>query len=78
MATELERMIILAGKYALDLLPVSEAAEIERLKTNPTFRKLLAEWRERLADLDDAAEPIQPSGEVWEAIVGQLKNYPKA
>jgi anti-sigma-K factor RskA len=75
MAIERERMIVLAGRYALGLLSEQEAAAVEsQIETNPTLRSLVAEWRERLAELDDEIEPIQPSSDFWAAIVRKLRN----
>jgi anti-sigma-K factor RskA len=71
-----EKMIILAGKYVLGLLSEEDAAKAEkRTETDPEFGTVVAQWRDRLADLDSAA-PIQPSSDLWTRIVTQLKSAP--
>jgi anti-sigma-K factor RskA len=72
-----EKMIILAGKYVLGLLSEEDAADAERrMETDPEFRSLVAQWRDRLADLSEATEPIQPSSDLWTRIIRQLKSSP--
>jgi anti-sigma-K factor RskA len=69
-----EEMIVLAGKYVLGLLSEQDAADAEkRMENDPAFRTLVAQWRDRLADLDQVTEPIQPSSDLWNRIVTQLK-----
>jgi hypothetical protein len=71
-----EKMIILAGKYVLGLLSEEDAANAEkRTETDPEFGTVVAQWRDRLADLD-VAEPIQPSSDLWTRIVTQLRSAP--
>jgi anti-sigma-K factor RskA len=71
-----EKMIILAGKYVLGLLSEEDAANAEkRTETDPEFGTVVAQWRDRLADLD-LAGPIQPSSDLWTRIVTQLKSAP--
>jgi anti-sigma-K factor RskA len=73
-----EEMIILAGKYLTGLLSKQDAADTERrMETDPAFRSIVAQWQERLADLNDLTEPIEPSSDLWERIVRQLKNPPE-
>lgn len=70
-----EEMIVLAGKYVTGLLSKQDAADVERrMETDPAFRGIVAQWRDRLADLNDLTEPIEPSSDLWERIVRQLKN----
>jgi anti-sigma-K factor RskA len=72
-----EKMIILAGKYVLGLLSEKDAADAERrMETDPAFRCLVAQWGDRLADLSEVTEPIQPSSDLWTRIIRQLKNSP--
>lgn len=72
-----EEMIILAGKYVLGLLSKQDAADIERrIDTDATLRSIVAQWQDRLADLDDTIEPIEPSSDLWNRIVMQLKKSP--
>ncbi|WP_139812997.1 hypothetical protein [Ensifer aridi] len=77
MATQREKKIILAGKYVLGLLCKQEAAAAEkRMASDPEFRSLVAEWHERLAELDDATQPIEAPPDLWERIRRQLKKPP--
>jgi anti-sigma-K factor RskA len=75
-----EEMIILAGKYVLGLLSNQDAVDAEgRMETDPAFRSIVAQWQDRLADLDDLdelAEPIDPSSDLWERIVRDLRTPP--
>jgi anti-sigma-K factor RskA len=72
-----EQMIVLAGKYVLGLLSEKDAADAERrIEADPEFRSLVAQWRDRLAELSDVTEPIQPSSGLWMRIIRQLKNPP--
>jgi anti-sigma-K factor RskA len=73
-----EEMIVLAGKYVTGLLSKQDAADTERrMETDPAFRSIVAQWQDRLADLNDLTEPIEPSSNLWERIVRQLKNPPE-
>jgi anti-sigma-K factor RskA len=68
-----EEMIILAGKYVLGLLSKQDEADTERRKeTDPAFRYIVAQWQDRLAELNHRTEPIEPSSELWQRIVRQL------
>jgi anti-sigma-K factor RskA len=57
-----EKMIVLAGKYVLGHLSEQDAADAERrMQSDPEFRRIVSQWRDRLADLEGVAEPIEPS-----------------
>ena len=74
-----EKMIILAGKYVLGHLSEQDAADAERrMERDPAFRRIVSQWRDRLADLEEeVAEPIEPSSDLWRRIIRQLKNSPE-
>ena len=56
-----EKMIVLAGKYVLGHLSDAE----RRMQSDPEFRRIVSQWRDRLADLEGVAEPIEPSSNLW-------------
>jgi hypothetical protein len=69
-----EKLIILAGKYVLGHLSEQDAADVEgRMETDPAFRRIVSQWRDRLADLEGVTEPIEPSSDLWGRIVRKLK-----
>ncbi len=58
-----------AAEYVLGTLPAEERARLaERLKNDAALRQVVREWQARLAPLDDAATPVAPSRELWQAI----------
>jgi anti-sigma-K factor RskA len=58
-------------------LSKQDAADAEtRMETDPAFRSIVAQWQDRLADLSDYAGTIEPSSDLWQRIVGGLKNPP--
>ena len=60
---------LLAGEYALGLLPRRARQRFERLLAgDAALQRLVAAWQERLAPLDDTAAPVAPPPEVWQAI----------
>ena len=66
-----EKMIILAGKYVLGHLSEQDAADAERrMERDPAFRRIVSQWRDRLADLEGVAEPIEPSSSLWRRMSG--------
>jgi anti-sigma-K factor RskA len=72
-----EEMIMLAGRYVIGLLSKQDATDTEeRMETDPAFCSIVAQWHDLLADLNDLTEPIEPSSDLWERIVRQLKNPP--
>jgi anti-sigma-K factor RskA len=73
-----EKLIILAGKYVLGRLSEQDAADAERrMETDPEFRRIVSQWRDRLADLEGVTEPLEPSSDLWRRIIRQLKKSPK-
>jgi anti-sigma-K factor RskA len=77
MTTRREKMIVLAGRYVLGLLSKQEAAAAERrMESDPQFRSLVAEWRDRLAELNNATESVEAPSDLWERIRRQLKQSP--
>ena len=66
-----EKMIVLAGKYVLGHLSEQDAADPEwRMQSDPEFRRIVSQWRDRLADLEGVAEPIEPSSNLWRRMSG--------
>ena len=64
-----DKVIVLAGKYVLGHL--SDAADAERrMQSDPEFRRIVSQWRDRLADLEGVAEPIKPSSNLWRRMSG--------
>jgi anti-sigma-K factor RskA len=58
-----------AAEYVLGTLPAEERARLaERLKNDAALRQVVREWQARLAPLDDAATPVAPPRELWQAI----------
>lgn len=56
----------LAADYVMGLLDPAEEAKAERLmSTDESFAKAVSAWRERLADFDSTAEPVDPSSTLW-------------
>lgn len=63
----------LAGEFALGLLDPATAADVERRAArDPSLGGAIAEWRARLIELDDAAEPAAPTGRLWARIEAGL------
>jgi anti-sigma-K factor RskA len=59
----------LAAEYALGTLQGAARRRFERsLKEDPALRRLVTQWQERLAPLDEAARPVAPPARVWRAI----------
>lgn len=63
----------LAGEFALGLLdPVEAEAVLRRAERDPALAAAIAEWRGRLAELDDTAAALTPSEGLWARIDGAL------
>jgi anti-sigma-K factor RskA len=63
----------LAAEYVLGTLDEAERSEFERrLAAEPDAREAVARWRERLAPLADALEPVTPPAHVWGDIEAQI------
>jgi anti-sigma-K factor RskA len=72
-----EEMIIIAGKYVLELLSERDSIDAEaRMESDPAFRNIVGLWQDSLADLNGITDTIEPSSDLWERIVRQLKNSP--
>jgi anti-sigma-K factor RskA len=68
---------LLAGEYALGLLPRRARARFERLMAgDAALRRLVGDWQERLAPLDGGAATAAPSPRVWQAIERQIGGTP--
>lgn len=64
---------LLAGEYALGLLPRRTRARFERLMaSDAALRRLVGDWQERLEPLDNSAAVVAPSPLVWQAIERQI------
>jgi anti-sigma-K factor RskA len=60
---------LLAGEYAMGLLPLRARARFERLMAGDVeLARLVADWRERLTPIDGTAPPATPARRVWRAI----------
>jgi anti-sigma-K factor RskA len=60
---------LLAGEYAMGLLPRRARARFERLMAeDAALAQLAADWQERLAPIDASAAPVAPPRRVWRAI----------
>ncbi len=63
----------IAAEYALGTLQGAARRRFERsLKDDPQLRRLVAQWRDRLAPLDELVEPVQPSARVWRKIENRI------
>lgn len=63
----------LAGEFVLGSLTASERREADlRLETDPDFARLVADWRRRLAPLDDSVPPVAPPADLFARIEGQI------
>jgi anti-sigma-K factor RskA len=60
---------LLAGEYAMGLLPRRARARFERLMAaDAELARLVADWHERLAPIDGTAPPVVPPRRVWRAV----------
>lgn len=58
-----------AAEYVLGLLAGDELLEAERRHaSDKDFSQLVEQWRVRLAEFDDTAEPIEPGSNLWNRI----------
>ena len=68
---------LLAGDYVLGLMPARAKARFERLMAaDAALTRLVAEWSERLAPIDEAAKPVTPPARVWRAIEAKTAARP--
>jgi len=60
---------LLAGEYAMGLLPPRARARFERLMAGDAdLARLVADWQERLAPIDRTAPAVSPPRRLWRAI----------
>lgn len=60
---------LLAGEYAMGLLPPRARARFERLMAgDAALQRLVADWQERLAPIDGSAPAVIPPRRVWRAV----------
>jgi anti-sigma-K factor RskA len=68
----------LAAEFALGTLEGAERAQAEALFAQDSgFRAVVEVWRARLAPLDDTAEPLTPTPQLWEQIESRLLTAPQ-
>jgi anti-sigma-K factor RskA len=68
-----ERDNILAAEFVSGLLEPAQRAEVEgRVQTDPAFASLVAQWQDRLADLDRTAPAMTPDPGQWQRIESQI------
>lgn len=71
-------MQALAGEYALSLLDPQTQGEVERrAEREPALANAIAEWRDRLVEIDASAAPITPSETLWPRINQALDGVEK-
>ena len=59
----------LAAEYVLGTLSGEERKEFaEAIARDPEMQKLVEAWQDRLADLDVATLPVEPSASLWDRI----------
>ncbi|HEU0071453.1 MAG TPA: anti-sigma factor [Alphaproteobacteria bacterium] len=64
-----EELQALAGEYVLGLLEDTAAREIERrMAEDAPLRAAVVAWRERFVELDQSAQPVSPSIDLWDRI----------
>ncbi|WP_439529321.1 anti-sigma factor [Pannonibacter sp.] len=69
----------LAGEFVLGSLSESERRDADlRLATDPDFARLVADWRQRLAPLDDSVPPVAPPADLFARIETQIEGQAKA
>lgn len=60
---------LLAGEYAMGLLPPRARARFDRLMAGDTeLQRLVADWQARLAPIDETATQVPPPRRVWRAV----------
>lgn len=73
--TALDRsdMAALAGEYVLGLLDAEQGREIEdQLQGDGALRDAIGTWHDRLSALDDTADSLSPSVNLWRRIEGSI------
>jgi hypothetical protein len=62
-----------AAEYVLGTLDFAERREFEReLSSDPELQALVEDWRDKLGPIDDIAEPVEPSADLWDRISAQV------
>jgi anti-sigma-K factor RskA len=60
---------LLAGEYVMATLPRRARARFERLMAaDPALARLVTDWQERLAPIDETAAQVEPPARLWRAI----------
>jgi anti-sigma-K factor RskA len=78
MSTPHHDLNALAGEYVLGLLSQAEQHEVERqLKDDHVLRAAVAQWRDRMLELDDVADRIDPSPALWARIESGIDAAPR-
>ncbi|WP_158598039.1 anti-sigma factor [Noviherbaspirillum saxi] len=66
-------MQILAGEYALGVMPPEEKSVFEsELRRNPSLAAAVADWNDRLLVLSPPSKPVEPSTGLWQRIERDL------
>lgn len=64
-----EDLHVLAGEYVLGTLPAAARSAVEqRLATDVTLQRAVADWEARLLPLTHLAEPVAPPAALWTRI----------
>ena len=67
-----EKRSILAGEYVLGTLPAGVRANFERaMRFDASLARLVGEWADRFAALDETLRPVKPPARVWRAIAAR-------
>ena len=67
--TDRDDIPLLAGEYVLGLLSEAETRDMERqLSKDPSLRQAIGDWRARFAAIDDTADALAPSEQLWQRI----------
>lgn len=69
---------LLAGEYALGLMPPEEAAVLEQeIQRNPALSAAVGYWNDRLLDLAPPQTEVEPDAGLWRRIENDLPAKPK-
>ena len=67
----------LAGEYVLGLLSDAESYEMEQqMQHNRSLRQAVGEWRVRFSDIDNTADSLPPSADLWQRIEQSISDRP--
>lgn len=68
-----EALDLRAGEYVLGTLPAAERAAVaQQLTYDPALQAAVTAWQERLAPLNQLAEPVPPPAALWRRIDASL------